>query len=193
MTSSRSNGSDRAANDAPVGAGEDTGEDAGEDAGYVETRGPPLPKVAFAVINPLVKLVLRSPLHALLSDSLLLLTFTGRTSGEEYTTPVGYWVRDGRLVVTTHSPWWRNLEGGQPVTVRLRGERRRGVATPHPDSADVAAFVEEFIDRNGTEAVRRLGIDLDGDRAPTREELEAGAGGTVVVEIRLTDGDPADT
>ena len=81
---------------------------------------------------------------------------------------------------------------GSPVTVHLRGDRRRGVATPHPDPADVAAFVAEFIERHGTDAVRRLGIELDGDRAPTREELEAGVGGTVVVEIRLTDGDPPD-
>jgi hypothetical protein len=135
-----------------------------------------------------VKTVLRSPLHSLVSDSLLLLTFRGRRSGETYTIPVGYWVRDGRLVVSTHSPWWHNFEGDQPVRLRLLGERREGVATPYPDPETVAEYVETFIERNGVDAARRLGIVVHGDREPTREELAAGVEGTVVVEIELTDG-----
>jgi len=157
-------------------------------AGYVETRGPPVPDAAYRVINPLMTLLLRSPLHSLVSDSLMLLTFTGRQSGDEYTTPVGYWVRDGKLVVSTHSPWWHNLRGGQPVTVRLRGERRSGIATPYPEPETVAEYVETFIDRNGVDAANRLGLAIRGDREPTRAELEAGVEGTVVIEIELTDG-----
>jgi hypothetical protein len=34
-----------------------------------------------AAMNPFVRLLLRSPLHFVLSDTLLLLTYTGRTSG----------------------------------------------------------------------------------------------------------------
>jgi hypothetical protein len=147
------------------------------------------PEPLFRVINPVVSLLLRSPLHSLLSDSLLLLTFTGRRSGDEYTTPVGYWVRDGELVVLTDSPWWRNLRGGQPVTVRLRGAVREGVATAHPPLDVVAEYVETYAARNGWDGVRRLGVVLDGDRAPTRAELEAGLEGMVVVTVGLTDGD----
>jgi len=134
-----------------------------------------------------MKTVLRSPLHSLVSDSLLLLTFRGRKSGDVYTTPVGYWVRDGNLVVSTHSPWWYNFEGGQPVRLHLRGERREGIATPHPDPGTVAEYIATFIERNGVDAARRLGLAIDGDREPTREELAAGLQGTVVVEIELTD------
>lgn len=48
----------------------------------VETRTPPgWLKPAFRVINPLMEALLRSPLHGLVSDSLLLVTFTGRKSG----------------------------------------------------------------------------------------------------------------
>lgn len=183
-----------AGTDDPGAAG--TGSAGGSDAatgprdGYVQSRGPPVPDVAYEVINPAVSLLLRSPLHSLVSDSLMLITFTGRRSGEEYTTPVGYWVRDGNVIVTTHSPWWRNLRGGQPVTLRLRGERREGVATPHPEPEVVAEYVETFVDRNGVDAARRLGVQFAGDREPTREELEAGVEGTVVIEIELTDGGP---
>ncbi|MFT4890861.1 MAG: hypothetical protein ACI9YT_001782 [Halobacteriales archaeon] len=167
----------------------DGGPGAGED-GYVETRGPPVPDVAYEVINPAMEALLRSPLHGLVSDSLVLITFTGRKSGDEYTTPVGYWVKDGKVIVTTHSPWWRNLQGGQPVTLRLGGERWEGIATPYPDSEVVAEYMQAFIDRNGTDAARRLGIRIHGDREPTREELVAGVEGTVVIEIEPTDGRP---
>lgn len=161
-----------------------------EEGGYVETRGPPIPEAAYSVINPLTRLMLRSPLHSLVSDLLLSLTFTGAKTGEEYTTPVGYWVRDNRVIVTTQSPWWRNLKGGAPVTLRLRGEQREGIATPHPDPEVVAQYVREFIDRHGTDAARRLALRIDGDRTPTLDELEDGVTGLDVVEIQLEDGEP---
>ncbi len=41
-------------------------------------------------VNPLVRAVLRSPAHRLLSGSLLLVTFLGRRSGQAYTIPVQY-------------------------------------------------------------------------------------------------------
>lgn len=174
-------------------ATDSTKRDTTPEEGYVQTRGPPVPDAAYKVINPLMSLLLRSPLHSLASDSIMLITFTGRKSGNEYTTPVGYWVRDGRVIVTTHSPWWHNLKGGQPVELRLKGERREGIATPHPDPEDVADYVADFIDRRGVSAARRLGIQIEGEREPTHEELVAGVEGTVVIEIELTEGDPPPT
>jgi uncharacterized protein YbjT (DUF2867 family) len=162
-----------------------TGSDA--ENGHVETRGPPVPDSAYEIINPVMSRLLRSPLHSLVSDSIMLLTFTGSKTGEEYTTPVGYWVRDGHLIVTTQSPWWRNLRGGQPVSMRVQGQHREGLATPYPDPEDVAQYIEEFIDRQGTDAARRLGIQIHGNRKPTLDELEAGVEGTVVIDIELTD------
>lgn len=77
--------------------------------------------------NPLVRAVLRSPAHRLLSGRVLLLTYAGRRSGTRYTIPVEY-RRDGEdLVITVGRPerklWWRNLrKPGTPVEVRLHGE-----------------------------------------------------------------------
>lgn len=83
----------------------------------VRTLDPPIPKPVFElVINPAMKGILRSPLHRILSDSLLLITFTGRQSGGEYTTPVGYEQKAGTLYITSQSNrvWWKNLRGGAP-------------------------------------------------------------------------------
>lgn len=77
--------------------------------------------------NPLVRAVLRSPAHRLLSGGVLLLTYSGRRSGTRYTIPVQYRPAGEDLVVTVGWPerklWWRSLrEPGTPVTVRLRGQ-----------------------------------------------------------------------
>ena len=49
--------------------------------------------------NPITMWVLRSPLHRMLSDSTMIITYTGRKSGQTFSTPVNY-VRDGNLLWT---------------------------------------------------------------------------------------------
>lgn len=77
-------------------------------------------------LNPIVRAILRSPAHRLLSGALLLITVTGRRTGREYSFPVMY-APDGDdllIFVGMHEEksWWRNLRGGADVVVRVRGE-----------------------------------------------------------------------
>src|SRR5947209_20504009 len=74
--------------------------------------------------NPVVRAVLSSPLHPLLSGGLALITVTGRRSGRRrYTFPVGYRQDGDRVTITVGWPerkqWWRNLREGGPVEVRI--------------------------------------------------------------------------
>jgi deazaflavin-dependent oxidoreductase (nitroreductase family) len=82
------------------------------------------------VYNPLVIRLLRSPLHALMSGSVLLLNYRGRRSGRSYTTPVSY-IRDGEHVLLVgardHSRW-KNLRSGAPVRLRTGGRDEEGIA-----------------------------------------------------------------
>src|SRR6184192_3137638 len=81
------------------------------------------------VINPLIALLLRSPLHGVLSKSTILLTFKGRKSGKIYNLPVGYYDLQGdSLVVIPLHRWWKNLQDNAPVTVWLKGRKYIGVA-----------------------------------------------------------------
>lgn len=92
--------------------------------------------------NPIITALLRSRLHFLVSHLFLLITFTGRRTGRRYTTPVQY-RRTGselRFVTARSRRWWRNLRGGAPVIVRLRGQDLTGVADPVP--AEGAALAE---------------------------------------------------
>lgn len=79
--------------------------------------------------NPFVVALLRSPLHGIMSGSTMLITYRGRRSGNEHTTPVNY-VRDGDTLPVVSSrdhAWWKNLRGGAPVTVRVGGRELSGV------------------------------------------------------------------
>ena len=151
----------------------------------VQERGPPAQWLFHTVINPLVTLLLRSPLHGVVSDSLMLITFTGRKSGREYTTPVGYHEFNDGLIVFTHSGWWRNLRGGTEVTLRLKGDRLVAHASPIEDPETVAEYILAFIDANGLDAARRIGLEFTDEDPPSKQQLTEGIDKTVVIELTL--------
>src|SRR3954465_11012793 len=101
----------------------------------------PASHLPFAVMNAgpnrAVRLLLRSRLHPLLSRRLALITVTGRRTGQRHTLPVGYAERGSVITIRAAAPerkrWWRNLVGGAPVELRLRGEQRTGRAVVHGD------------------------------------------------------------
>jgi F420H(2)-dependent quinone reductase len=84
-------------------------------------------------INPLMRGLLRSPAHGLVSGHLALLTVTGRRSGRTFTFPVAYLMDgDDRVTLNVDWPerkrWWRNLQDGARVELHLAGVRRTGMA-----------------------------------------------------------------
>jgi hypothetical protein len=81
------------------------------------------PRLLFKLLNPLMRALLRSPLHRLLSARLLLLTVSGRRTGKCYTIPLGYAQVGRTLYSGTEGRWATNLCGGAPVTVTLKGDR----------------------------------------------------------------------
>lgn len=99
------------------------------------------------IANPFVSLILRSPLHGMLSRSLLLMTVTGRRSGRPLTFPVQYVRRGDDLLVVSRANrrWWRNLEGGAPVTVLLRGKTREGIAEVQPGHDGASGRMEVIV------------------------------------------------
>lgn len=85
------------------------------------------------VFNPIMRWILSSPLlHKLASKNVLLIAFTGKKSGKHYTTPVEYLQEGQTIWIMVGFPekkkWWRNLVGGTPVNLCLRGEWVSGEA-----------------------------------------------------------------
>ena len=70
----------------------------------------------YQVLNPVVKVLLRSPMHGVASNNVALLHFRGRKSGREFVTPLSYVREDGTRVeghYRTHPDGeaWNNLRG----------------------------------------------------------------------------------
>ena len=126
--------------------------------------------------NPLVRMLLGSPLHGMLDDSFLLLHVTGRKTRRRYDIPVGYVDMEGKLTIVTVARWRVNLRGGADVEVTLRGCLRPMHAVLDEDPASVAVSYRAMIDRIGwKKAQRQLGISPPGGRAPTVLELKDAA------------------
>ena len=137
--------------------------------------------------NAVPALVLASPLHRLLSGRYALVEFTGRRTGARYRTPVAY-VRDGRRVLlSTDSPWWRNLIDRPEVRLRLRGRvvagRARIVADEHEAALVLGALVRAVPGYR-----RPAGLAADGGRVSDEELLRAvTTGRRRSIEVTLAD------
>ena len=141
-----------------------------------------------SLANRIPAAILSSPLHRLLSSKRLVIAFTGRRSGARYATPVNYLRRGREILITTDSKWWRNLDGGAPVELRLRGRKIRATAEAVRD-ADLVAEALTAIVRDhppyGRWAHIRLGADGTPDAADVRAEV---ARGRVLVRVQLPPG-----
>src|SRR5690348_4625168 len=147
---------------------------------------PMAPLWIFKIANPLIKALLRSPLHGLLSNSLLLLTYQGRTSGKQYTIPIGYfpWAT-GQVIAFTSARWFVNVREGQPVTLLIKRRSVAAVATVIEERPALLATLAEFGKRLGPATAHRLPVGLPADRPPTHAELEAIPGGVAMVIFTL--------
>ena len=121
-------------------------------------------------VNPVVRLLLRSPLWRLLPGVMIVET-TCRRSGRYHATPVQY-IPDGRDVYALSRrgrAWWRNVSDGGSVRLRVQGRIRPAEA--------------EILRRDA-----RLPPPLQGSvRADVAARPDA-----VLVRFRLTDVGPED-
>lgn len=168
-----------------------TTNDVQQPAGNGGTKPPPL--WLFRALNPLMRTLLRSPLHGLVSGMLMLLSYTGRKSGKTFTIPIGYfaWDTDEVMAFTT-ARWWTNLQGGTPVTLLLKRQPVKAVPTVIHEHEAVIATLEEFIKRRGLAAARKLPVGLPTDREPTQADLRAIPLHSTFVHFKISEWQPGD-
>ncbi len=145
-----------------------------------------LPEPLFVVINPMMRVLLRSPLHCMLSGSLMLISFTGRKSGRRYTTPVRYVRVDGavRCFTSAENLWWRNLRGGATVSLLIAGkEAPYDAQAIFDDPPRIRAALQQYLALFPADASYHE-IRLNRDRTLVPEDLERASHEAVVVELR---------
>jgi hypothetical protein len=115
--------------------------------------------------------VLRSRAHRLLSGSLLVLEYEGRTTHRQYAIPVAYADDEPRIVALAVNPerkqWWRTFRSPARAAILLRGERRV-VEGRVLDGASRRDALRAYLARN-PRAARTLGVR----GASTDAELDA--------------------
>ena len=137
------------------------------------------------IVNQTMKFILRSPMHGVVSKSILLISFTGRKSGKTYTTPVSYSQTGDQVRIFTHADWWKNLRSGAPVTLRLRGRELKGLAEPvAEDKQAVASGLAAHL-RKVTSDARYYGVTFDYGGSPRADEVAKAVQSVVMIRVQL--------
>ena len=139
-------------------------------------------------LNPIMRTLLRSPLHGITSQNIGIVHFKGRKSGRQLSTPLSY-TREGdtiRLLSNQNTRWWLNFRG-KDVKVEMEIARQRLPGTAvllEGDSEALREGVRRFIRALPRDA-KVYGLQLDANREVVETSLTAIADQLILVEIRL--------
>ncbi len=136
------------------------------------------------LINAFPSIIIRSPLHPIMSSKYAIIEFKGRKSGRIYRTPVAY-VRDGdEVLLSTDSPWYRNVAGGAHVRLRLRGRMVGGIADTVTDTDASTAILRKLVDEIPSYS-RPAGLAKENGRVSDAEIRRAIGAGRVSIVVTL--------
>jgi len=154
-----------------------------------ESKQPP--RLLFKVLNPVMRGLLKSPLHGVVSGRLMLMHFTGRKTDKPYAVPVGYAQAGTTLYTGTEGRWARNLRGGADIEVSFKGKRRPATVDV---ISDVDGMMEAYRVIHGASPgyanalTRSGGVTFGPNGEVNRDEVErAGNAGHVVIRTTLND------
>jgi deazaflavin-dependent oxidoreductase (nitroreductase family) len=141
----------------------------------------------FRNIQKLHRLLYAIGLGPVIGKIILLLTTTGRKSGQKRVTPLQYEEIEGKYYLGsargTHSDWYRNIKADNRVEVRVKNRRFRGIAETVTDPVRIANFLEVRLRRHP----RMMGLLMEKThglpRRPSREQLETLAASEAMVAI----------
>lgn len=141
------------------------------------------------MLNPVMRLLLRSPLHGLASGSIGILHFRGRRSGRSLDTPLSF-MREGQtvwLLSARRTQWWRNFRGPEasPVEMEIAGQSYPGHARLFEgDSEALRDGVRRFIAAVPRDATI-YGLKLDAEKQVKEGSLAAQAADLILVQVDL--------
>jgi hypothetical protein len=114
----------------------------------------------------------------------MLITFSGRKSGKQFTTPVRY-IQNDRMVrcfTSSRNQWWRNLRGGADVVLRVRGKSSpyRAVAIEN-NPEEVRKWLIYYLGLFPQDAAYHE-IELNSDKSLVEGDLERASHSAIIVE-----------
>ncbi len=144
-------------------------------------------KLLYKMINPPIKLLLKSPVHGVMSSNTLIIEFKGQKSGRTMSTPISYVQTDDAIHCFTGKPniWWRNLRGGDPVKLLIKGHWV--FVTPEvvlDDSETLAPALDAFL-RAVPRDAPHSNVRLAADGTPNMADIQKVVRDLVLLKFRL--------
>src|SRR5215203_2982683 len=109
----------------------------------------PPPKVALAIVNPLLRILLRTPISRWIGP-LALLRFKGRRTRQRRQVVVGWHLIDDQPLVVTPANWRANFKDGHVASVRWKGTDVEVLGTLDTDPDAVAAVINALLKNGAT-------------------------------------------
>ena len=139
------------------------------------------------MVNPFLKSLLRTPLSGAARQQLMVLTFKGRKSGREYSTPVSAHRIDGQLFALGDAPWTKNFRDGAPADVLHDGKSMSMHGELITDPATVADLAHRAAESYGAKkAQRMMGLNFRDDGIPSLQDFGQAVEKYKLVAVRLT-------
>jgi hypothetical protein len=146
------------------------------------------PSALLKAINPVLGLLLGTPLAGPLGKQFMVLNFTGRKSGKQFKLPVSAHLIDGDLYALAGTAAWKyNFKGGAPAQVVYNG---RTTAMRGELVADREATYDLFLhcaqSYGPKRAQRQMGLKFRDNRLPTRNEFAEAIDRLKLAAIKFT-------
>ena len=145
------------------------------------------PEAIMRVMNPLLRKLLPTPVAGGARRQFMVLSFTGRKSGRQFTIPVSAHLLDGQLYALAGAPWKVNFRGGAPAQVLYDGKTTAMRGELIEDGAVVAELFQRCAMGYGEKkAQRMMGLKFRDPRMPTLEEFREAVDENKLVAIKFT-------
>tara|TARA_B100000927_G_scaffold183229_1_gene147519 strand:- start:4688 stop:5122 length:435 start_codon:yes stop_codon:yes gene_type:complete len=134
-------------------------------------------KYLFRFINPFVRVILKSPIHFILSHQILLFRVIGRKSKKIYEIPASYaHINDALVCVTLRENlWWKNFIDIEDQEIYFKGKKiDKKISINFSDDNFVRTKLKELIEHNPIDAFF-AGVKLDRNKVPNSEDLDKAA------------------
>lgn len=127
-------------------------------------------------IRPLANRLLRTPFAGSAGKHFMVLSFTGRKTGREYSIPISaHWIDDG-LFVLTRMRWKFSFRNGAIARIYYDGEQMTMRGELVEDVATVADVVHRCAESYGLKRAQRvIGLKFREKRIPSLEEFAEAA------------------
>jgi hypothetical protein len=145
------------------------------------------PDVIFRAVNPLVRLLLRTPLAGPYRRQMMVVSFTGRKTGRRYSIPLSAHRVDNNLYAITSAPWKHNFRDGADAEVLHTGKTTAMRGELIQDPAVVADLSRRVAESYGVKRAQlMMGLKFRDARIPTVEEFAEAVTRDHLAAVRLT-------